>query len=144
MLAPYYPYIVNECKKLFNKGNTIHLDLANDIYITIACLPSDKIGQLITQNKLEAYISTAIRNERRGSSSRFARLYKREINYITIPDSSCTIPLSFESLNRLPEFYKKFLSLYIVCGTVEEASRRSRINKQTIVKYLNTVKELLK
>ena len=143
LLIPYYPFIINRCATFLSKHNTIHLDLANQIYLSIVTINNDTLVTLITTNKIEAYINTAIYNELRSSTSTFARLYKREPNYLTPPDNDTTVDLSFENINRLTDFDKKMLALYTAFGSYEVAAKQARMDKGTLIKYIKQIKKKL-
>ena len=144
LLAPYYSFIVNECAKLFAPKNTIHIDLANDIYLIMVNVPTKQLTQLIETNKLKPYIVTSIRNQRHSPTSRFAKLYKYETNYTTVPDIvDAPVDYTIKKTN-LTDFEKDLLSLYVTYGTIERVAKALRTSKGTVAVYIKQIKDKLK
>lgn len=143
LLEPYYSFIVNQCRKYFEQDNTIHLDLANHIYLTFVDLPTQRIETLISNNELNSYLVTSIRNERYNKTSKFRLLYSREVTGTSLNDTSANDELSFNNLNRLTDFEKKILSLFIKYGSYESAAKASRISNKTLIKYIKHIKKKL-
>lgn len=141
ILSPYYQFIVNECKKLFHSTNSIHLDLANDIYITLVDSEPEKIKSIISDGKIEAYICTIVRNQVRRRGSEFNRRYVNSSTDMTPKDREGSGELTFNNLQRLDEFEKSILSLYATYGSYDSASKAGRISKVTLIKYIKNIKK---
>ena len=141
LLEPYYSFIVTQCRKYFERDNTIYLDLANHIYLAFVDLPTEKIETLILNKELNRYLATSIRNERYNKTSKFSVLYSRDITGTNMEDKPSNDELSFNNLNRLNDFEKKILSLYAKYGTYDAASKASRISKPTLIKYIKHIKK---
>jgi hypothetical protein len=143
LLEPFYPFIVAQCRKYFEHDNTIHLDLANHIYLTFVDLPTERIETLINNKELNKYLATSIRNERYNKTSRFRLLYSREVTGTSLQDHAGNDELSFNNLNRLTDFEKKILSLFVKYGSYESAAKASRISNNTLIKYIKHIKKKL-
>jgi hypothetical protein len=139
ILLPYYDFMVSTSARLFNRGNSIHLDLANDIYTSLCQRDTDQLKQIHKDGKMEAYIFKAIYSERRDSKSKFAKMYKRETPTFEIVETSREAPINMAALGRLTDFEAQVLAVYMRYGTVTEAAKKTRIQKQTYFNYINRI-----
>lgn len=145
LLAPYYQFIVTECAKLFDRNNSMHLDLANEIYVVMVSYSTDKLQDIIDNNKMKGYLATKIHNQRRQQNSSFNRLYSRmpisiELNQPTEETQSIDV---IKKLKELDEFDKTLLALYETYGNYDAAAKAARISKPTLIRYINAIKRKL-
>lgn len=136
--------MLSVAKKLF-PSNSLYLDIANDLYLSMAEQPLANLVDIHTKGMMEGYIYRSIHNNVRNQKGRFALLYKREreLLYMTTCDNTAPNDMAYHALERLTDFEMKILALYIRHESVSEASAATRIHKRSFLNYINQIKAKL-
>lgn len=150
ILEKHYSFMVETAKRLF-PGNSLHMDLVQDVYIKLAEEDTTKLNRLDKSNELRRYIYVVIHNQVKHPREQFARMYRREVAMEDVPESheemhdEYTSSKDFTRMGRLNEFEQKVFALYVRFDSKSErAADAAKIRRETFRKYINQIKQKLK
>jgi len=135
----YYNFIVDTVSKMYSKS--LSSDVANDISIRLLSFDNERLNKLHSDNGMERYIYSVVRNEKYNPKSISNKTYCQSLYCESIDSENIDIS---SLISILTPYELKLITIYSQTNNIAEISRKYKIRRPTIHKDIKLIQQKIK